>query len=80
MPFHGIRRCFALHTSDALDREAQAKLTTLALDSPDVENKIRQVLIGQASNRLKMTLLHEVIDALPEWGLGHYLIGQTTLF
>ena len=67
---------FALHTSDALDREAQAKLATLALDSPDVESKIRQVLVGQASNRLKMTLLHEVIDVLPEWGLGHYLIGR----
>ena len=23
-----------------------------------------------------MTLLHEVVDALPEWGLGHYLIGR----
>ena len=67
---------FTLHTSDALDREAQAKLATLALDSPDIENKVRQVLVGQASNRLKMTLLHEVINALPEWGLGHYLIGR----
>lgn len=71
---------FALHTSDALDREAQAKLATLALGAPDVEDKIRQVLVGQPSNRLKMTLLHEVIDALPEWGLGHYLIGRQLYF
>jgi tetratricopeptide (TPR) repeat protein len=71
---------FTLHTSDALDREAQAKLATLALDSPDVENKVRQVLIGQVSNRLKMTLLHEVINALPEWGLGYYLIGRQLYF
>ena len=71
---------FALHTSDALDREAQAKLATLARDSPDVESKIRQVLVGQTSNRLKMTLLHEVVKALPEWGLGHYLIGRQLYF
>ena len=71
---------FTLHTSDGLDREAQAKLATLALDSPDVENKVRQVLIGQVSNRLKMTLLHEVINALPEWGLGYYLIGRQLYF
>ena len=71
---------FALHTSDALDREAQAKLATLALDSPDVENRIRQVLVGQTPNRLKMTLLHEVIDALPAWGMGHYLIGRQLYF
>ena len=71
---------FALHASDSLDREAQAKLATLALDFPDVENKIRQVLIGQSSNRLKMTLLHEVVNALPGWGLGHYLIGRQLYF
>lgn len=71
---------FSLHTSDAFDREVQAKLTTLALDSPDVENKIRQVLVGQPSTRLKMTLLHEVVNALPEWGLGHYLIGRQLYF
>ena len=71
---------FTLHTSDALDRESQAKLATLALDSPDAENKVRQVLIGQPSNRLKMTLLHEVVSALPEWGLGHYLIGRQLYF
>ncbi len=71
---------FTLHTSDALDREAQAKLATLALEAPDVENKVRQVLVGQVSNRLKMTLLHEVINALPEWGLGHYLIGRQLYF
>ena len=71
---------FALHTSDALDREAQAKLATLTLNSPDVEDKIRHVLIGESSNRLKMTLLHEVIDALPEWGLGYYLIGRQLYF
>ncbi len=71
---------FALHTSNALDREAQAKLATLALEFPDIERKIRQVLIGEASNRLKMTLLHEVIAELPEWGLGHYLIGRQLYF
>ena len=71
---------FALHVSNPLDREAQAKLATLALDSPDVEDKIRQVLIGQSSSRLRMTLLHEVINALPEWGLGHYLIGRQLYF
>ncbi len=71
---------FTLHASDSLDRETQAKLATLALNSPDVENKIRQVLIGQSSNRLRMTLLHEVVNALPEWGLGHYLIGRQLYF
>lgn len=71
---------FALHASDFLDREAQAKLATLTLNSPDVENKIRQVLIGRSSSRLKMTLLHEVVKALPEWGLGHYLIGRQLYF
>ena len=71
---------FALHASDSLGREVQAKLATLALDSPDVENRIRQVLIGQPSSRLRMTLLHEVISALPEWGLGHYLIGRQLYF
>ena len=27
-----------------------------------------------------MTMLHEVINALPEWGLGHYLIGRQLYF
>ena len=71
---------FALHASDSLDRESQAKLAALALDSPDVENKIRQFLIGQPASRLRMTLLHEVVNALPEWGLGHYLIGRQLYF
>ncbi len=71
---------FALHASDSLDREAQAKLAALALDSSDVENKIRQFLIGQPSSRLRMTLLHEVVNAVPEWGLGHYLIGRQLYF
>ena len=80
MPLSQYQEVFALHTSDALDREAQAKLATLALDLPDVEDKVRQVLVGQPSNRLKMTLLHEVVNALPEWGLGHYLIGRQLYF
>ena len=71
---------FVLHASDSLDRETQAKLATLALDSPDVENKIKRFLIGQSSSRLRMTLLHEVVNALPEWGLGHYLIGRQLYF
>ena len=71
---------FALHASDSLDRESQAKLAALAIDSLDVENKIRQFLIGQLSSRLRMTLLHEVVNALPEWGLGHYLIGRQLYF
>ena len=82
---------FALHASDSLGREVQAKLATLALDPSDVEDRIRQVLIGQSStpgrigilatrDRLRMTLLHEVVSALPEWGLGHYLIGRQLYF
>ena len=71
---------FALHASDSFDREAQAKLAALALDSPEVESKIRQFLIGQPSSRLRMTLLHEIVNALPEWGLGHYLIGRQLYF
>ena len=71
---------FTLHASDFLDREAQAKLATLALNFPDVEDKIRQVLTGQPPSRLRMTLLHEVVNASPEWGLGHYLIGRQLYF
>lgn len=71
---------FALHASNPLNREVQAKLAILALDSPEVEDKIRQVLIGQLSSRLKMTLLHEVVKTLPKWGLGHYLIGRQLYF
>ena len=71
---------FGLYASDSLGREVQAKLATLALDAPDVEDRIKQVLISQTSSRLRMTLLHEVINALPEWGLGHYLIGRQLYF
>ncbi|MCZ6678146.1 MAG: hypothetical protein O7E52_12935 [Candidatus Poribacteria bacterium] len=71
---------FALHASDSLDREVQAKLATLGLDFTDVEDKIKRVLIDQSSRRLKMTLLHEVINELPTWGLGYYLIGRQLYF
>ena len=71
---------FALHPSDALDREVQIKLATLALDFADVEDKIKQVLIGQSSSRLRMTLLHEVINAAPTWGPAYYLIGRQLHF
>lgn len=67
---------FALHASDALDREVQAKVAILALDFAGVQDKLRQVIISQSSPQLKVTLLHEVINELPEWGLPHYLIGR----
>ena len=71
---------FALRTSDSLDREAQAKLAALTLDFGDVQDKLQQVLISQASHRLKMTLLHEIINELPEWGMPYYLIGRQLHF
>jgi tetratricopeptide (TPR) repeat protein len=67
---------FDLHASEALDRAAQAKLAALTLDSTNVQDKIKRVLIGQVSSQLKMTLLHEIIDELPSWGLAYYLVGR----
>ena len=69
------QQVFALHASHAYDREVQAKLAILALDFVGVKDKLRQVLISQSSPQLKVTLLQEVINELPEWGLPHYLIG-----
>lgn len=66
----------ALNASDALNREAHAKLATLALESPRVQSHMKQVLIGEESNTSRMNLLHEVVDEKPEWGLAHYLIGR----
>ncbi len=67
---------FSLHASDSLDREIQAKVAVLTLDFVGVQDKLRQVIISQSSPQLKVTLLHEVINELPEWGLPHYLIGR----
>ena len=66
----------ALNASDALNREAYAKLETLSLESPRVRSHMKQVLIGEESNTSRMNLLHEVVDEMPEWGLAHYLIGR----
>ena len=66
----------ALNASDALSREAHAKLATLALESPTTRSRMKQVLIGQESNALRINLLHEVVDEMPEWGLALYLIGR----
>ncbi|MCH8292773.1 hypothetical protein IH992_16915 [Candidatus Poribacteria bacterium] len=70
------QRVFDLHASEALDRAAQAKLAALMLNSTNIKDKIKRVLIGQVSSQLKMTLLHEVIDELPSWGLAYYLVGR----
>jgi len=67
---------FDLHASHALDREAQAKLATLALESSTARIRIRQVLIDQKSRTYRMNLLHEVINEIPEWGLAFYLAGR----
>lgn len=66
----------ALNASDALNREAHAKLASIALESPRVRSRMKQVLIGEESNTSRMNLLHEVIDEIPEWGLVYYLIGR----
>lgn len=71
---------FELHPSDASDREAQAKLATLGLDSAEVQDKLKQVFISQVSPQLKITLLHEVIKEMPAWGLPYYLIGRQLHF
>lgn len=69
------QQVFALHASDAHDQEVQAKLAILALDFAGVKDKLRQVLISKSPAQRKVTLLHEVINELPKWGLAHYLIG-----
>lgn len=67
---------FTLNASDALNREAHAKLATLALESSTARSRMKQVLIGEESNTSRMNLLHEMVDEIPEWGLAHYLIGR----
>ena len=73
---------FALYASNALNREAQAKLAGLSIDvgKTDIQDKVRQVLIGTPSSQLRITLLHEVIDELPMWGLAYYLLGRQLHF
>ena len=66
----------ALNASDALSREAHAKLATLALESTTARSRMKQVLIEKESNTSKLNLLHEVVDEMPEWGLAYYLIGR----
>ncbi len=66
----------ALNASDALSREAHAKLATLALESTTARSRMKQVLIGKESNTSRLNLLHEVIDEMPEWGLALYIIGR----
>ena len=70
----------ALHASDALNREAQAKLSTLALESSTAQARVRQVLIEQKSSIFRINLLHEVIDEVPEWGLAFYFVGRQLHF
>jgi tetratricopeptide (TPR) repeat protein len=70
------RAVFDLHASNALDREAQAKLAALELASDAARDKLKELLIGESSNPLKVTLLHEVVGELPTWGLAYYLIGR----
>ena len=65
-----------LNASDPLNREVHAKLATLALGSPRVRSRMKQVLIGEESKASRMNLLHEAIDEMPEWGLVYYLIGR----
>ena len=64
------------NASDALNREAHAKLAALALESPRVRSRMKQMLIGEESKASRMNLLHEVVDEIPEWGLVYYLIGR----
>ena len=66
----------ALNAPDALNREAHAKLATLALESPTARSRMKQVLIGEESNTSRLNLLHEVVDEMPGWGLALYLIGR----
>ncbi|MDE0300410.1 MAG: tetratricopeptide repeat protein [Candidatus Poribacteria bacterium] len=66
----------ALNASDALNREAYAKLETLSLESPTARSRMKQVLIGRESSATRINLLHEVVDEMPEWGLAFYLIGR----
>ena len=70
------REVSALNASDALSRQAHAKLASLSLESSTARSRMKQVLIGEESSASRMNLLHEVVDELPEWGLAYYLIGR----
>ena len=70
----------ALNASDALNREAHAKLETLSLESSTAQSRMKQVLIGEESSASRLNLLHEVVDEMPEWGLAFYLIGRQLHF
>lgn len=71
---------FALDASNAVNRGVQAKLAGLSIASTDIQDKVRRILIGTPSSQLRTTLLHEVIDELPTWGLGYYLLGRQLYF
>ena len=70
----------ALNASDALSRQAHAKLATLALESPTARSRMKKALIGEESNASRLNLLREVVDELPNWGLPLYLIGRQLHF
>ena len=78
-PFYSIRRF--LHFTLLMPLTESHKLSSQHLPSTRLmqENKVRQVLIGQPSNRLKMTLLHEVVSAL-RVGIGTLMIGRQLYF
>ena len=54
----------------------QAKLAALATESKTHRDRLKLVLINRPSSRLRMVLLNEVMQELPDFGLIHYLIGR----
>ncbi|HIO50471.1 TPA: hypothetical protein EYN23_24410 [Candidatus Poribacteria bacterium] len=66
----------SLHASDSIDRSMQAKLAALATESKTHRDRLKLVLINRPSSRLRMVLLNEVMQELPDFGLIHYLIGR----
>ena len=70
----------ALNASDALNRQAHAKLAALSLEPPTAQSRMKEALIGKASSASRINLLHEVVDEMPEWGLAFYLIGRQLHF
>ena len=66
----------ALHASDSIDRNIQAKLVALATKSRPHRKRLKRILIGRLSNRLRMVLLNEAMQKQPNSGLIHYLIGR----
>ena len=65
-----------MHASDSIDRNIQAKLVALATKSRPHRKKLKRILIGRLSNRLRMVLLNEAMQKQPDSGLIHYLIGR----